>query len=185
VSNYSITVNNTFPSDPVNSGATQDVYDGEKEIWVQVLEKAVAPLGGGYASIASGGYPVLAMEELTGQAATWMSPSSVTAQDLQNFTTAGDLIVMDTPASGSLPYGLYNDHAYMFESITTVSGTPMVQSLNPWGFDEPSAIPLSQLSTGIVEVDVGQFADNQDISGTSGDDSRTLLAERRLLSART
>ena len=170
----SITVSNTFPSDAVNNGATQDVANGEKEIWVQVLEKAVATLGGGYNSIANGGNPMIAMEELTGQAATSMSPGSLTVQDLQSDMAAGDLIVMDTASSGSLPYGLYNDHAYMFESVTTVGGTPMVQLLNPWGFDEPSAIPLSQLSQGIVEVDIGQFVNNQDITGTSGNDTITL-----------
>ncbi|HTB42142.1 MAG TPA: C2 family cysteine protease, partial [Acetobacteraceae bacterium] len=80
-----ITVNNTFPGNSVNNGATQDVLNGEKEIWVQVLEKAVATLGGGYNSIANGGNPMIAMEELTGQAATDMSPSAVTVQDLQSY----------------------------------------------------------------------------------------------------
>ena len=55
------------------------------------------------------------MEELTGQPATWMSPASLTLSQLQGFMTAGDLIVMDTPGSGTLPYNLVNNHAYMFE----------------------------------------------------------------------
>src|SRR5579863_8073929 len=71
-----VTVTNVFPSYAVNNGATQDVVNGVKEIWVQVLEKAVATLEGGYNSIAYGGYPEIAMEELTGQQASWMSPGS-------------------------------------------------------------------------------------------------------------
>ncbi len=110
-----VTVTNNFPSNSVNNGATQDVLNGQKEIWVQVLENAVATLGGGYNSIANGGNPMIAMEELTGQTATFMSPAWLTLSELQGYIAAGDLIVMDTPASGSLPYGLYNDHAYMFE----------------------------------------------------------------------
>ena len=107
----------------------------------------MATLGGGYDSIANGGNPMIAMEELTGQAATYMSPSSVTAQDLQSDLAAGDLVVMDTPASGTLSYGLYNDHAYMFESITGTGSSAMVQLLNPWGFDEPSRDPAVGAST--------------------------------------
>ncbi len=73
-----ITVNNTFPSNAVNNGASQDVVNGVKEIWVQVLEKAVATLGGGYNYIANGGNPMIAMEELTGQSASSIAPASLT-----------------------------------------------------------------------------------------------------------
>ena len=170
----SVTVDNTFPSNAVNNGASQDVLNGQKEIWVQVLEKAVATLNGGYNAIANGGYPVISMEELTGQAATSISPSSLTLQLLQSYMAAGDLIVMDTPSSGSLAYSLVNSHAYMFESLTMVGGTPMVQLGNPWGFYQPAAIPLSQLPWVIVEVDIGQFAASNNINGTAGNDTITL-----------
>ena len=171
----SVTVNNIFPSNVVNNGASQDVLNGQKEIWVQVLEKAVATLNGGYNAIANGGYPVISMEELTGQAATWISPYSLTVQLLQSYMAAGDLIVMDTPSSGSLSYGLYNCHAYMFESLTMVGGTPMVQLGNPWGCYQPAAIPLSQLPRVIAEVDIGRFAASNNINGTVGNDTITLL----------
>ncbi len=170
----SVTVDNIFPSNVVNNGASQDVLNGQKEIWVQVLEKAVATLNGGYNAIANGGYPVVSMEELTGQAATWMSTNSVTLQMLQSYMAAGDLIVMDTPSSGTLPYDLVNCHAYMFESLTMVNGTPMVQLGNPWGCYQPAAIPLSQLPGVIAEVDIGQFAAGNTINGTSGNDTITL-----------
>jgi Ca2+-binding RTX toxin-like protein len=178
----SITVSNDFPSYAVNNGATQDVFNGQKEIWVQVLEKAVATLNGGYGAITYGGNPMIAMEQLTGQPATWISPSSLTLQALQGYIAAGDLIVMDTGSSNSLPYGLVANHAYMFQSLTLVGGTPMVQLGNPWGFNQPSLIPLSQLSCGIAEIDICHFVSSTPIANTNvilgglGNDTKTLTA---------
>lgn len=153
-----VTVNNVFPSYSVDNGATQDVVGSQKEIWPQVLEKAVATLDGGYGAIASGGNPVIPMEELTGHAATYMAPASLTTATLQGFVNAGDLIVMDTAAQSNLPFNLVSGHAYMFEKLTVTNGTAMVQLGNPWGTDQPAAIPLAQLARGIAEVDVGRFA---------------------------
>src|SRR6185312_17558519 len=84
-----VTIDNTFPSNSVNNGASQDVVNGQKEIWVQVLESAVATLDGGYSVINQGGNPMIAMEELTGQTTTWITPSSLTLQQLQGFVAAG------------------------------------------------------------------------------------------------
>jgi hypothetical protein len=151
------TITNVFPTDSVNSGVGQDVVGSMKEIWPQVLEKADATLNGGYAGIANGGSPVIAMEELTGVAATYMSPSGVSLAVLQSFIKADDLIVMDTLSRGNLPDGLVNDHAYMFESVTGSGATATVQLANPWGFDQPAPILLSQLSRGIGEVDIGHL----------------------------
>src|SRR5262249_444021 len=86
----------------------------------------------------------------------------------------GALITMDTPASGILPYGLVNSHAYMFEGLSIVSGTAMVQLGNPWGYADPSPIPLSQLSTGFVEIDIGSFVDSNVFIGGTGNDTRNL-----------
>jgi hypothetical protein len=152
------TVTNVFPNYSVNNGASQDVVNGQKEIWPQVIENAVATLGGGYASIANGGSPVVAMEELTGHTASFMSAASLTLATLQNFVKADDLIVMDTLQSGALPNGLFNDHAYMFSSVTGSGASAMVHLLNPWGFDQPTAMLVSQLSHGFSEVDIGHMA---------------------------
>jgi len=51
----SINVDNSFPSYSVNEAATQDVVGGKKEIWPQVIEKAMAIEDGGYDAIAHGG----------------------------------------------------------------------------------------------------------------------------------
>jgi hypothetical protein len=152
----SINVTNIFPSYSVNNGATQDLSGNLKEIWPQVLEKAFATLNGGYAGIANGGSPVLALEELTGQRATWMAPANLSYNTLINDVAAGDLIVMDTSSKANLPYNLVSNHAYMFEKLTTINGTPSVVLGNPWGTDQPTAIPLSQLSKVFVEIDIGR-----------------------------
>jgi hypothetical protein len=153
----SVTVTNSFPNYSVDNAASQDVVAGQKEIWPQVLEKAVATQDGGYAAI-NGGSPVLAMEELTGHAASYMSPASLSLSLLQSFVTAGDMIVMDTLSQGALPYGLFDDHAYMFEGVTGTGATATVHLGNPWGFDQPAAIPLAQLSRSFSEVDIGHVA---------------------------
>jgi hypothetical protein len=151
------TVTNVFSSAAVNNGVSQDVSGSLKEIWPQVLEKAVATLGGGYSAIANGGSPVVAMEELTGHAATFMSPASLTLAALQLFIKAGDLIVMDTLPNGNLPASLVSNHAYMFESVTGSGASAAVHLGNPWGIDQPAPILLSQLSHWIGEVDIGHL----------------------------
>lgn len=151
------TVTNVFPSYSVDSGVGQDVSGGQKEIWPQVLEKAVATLDGGYGAIANGGSPVIAMEELTGHAASFMSPANLTLASLQSLIKAGDLLVMDTLPYGALPDGLVNNHAYMFEGVTGSGASAVVHLGNPWGFDQPAPILLSQLSRGIAEVDIGHL----------------------------
>jgi trimeric autotransporter adhesin len=156
-----VNVTNSFPSYAVNNGATQDVINGQKAIWVQVLEKAYANLNGGYGIIGDGGWPVVAMEELTGCPATSYTPGSVSAQQLQSATANGDLICFDTlQGSGQLAYGMYADHAYMFQSLSTVNGTVMVNLLNPWGFDQPNPIPLSQIGSVCAEIDIDQFTNH-------------------------
>lgn len=151
----SVTVSNVFPNYAVDNGATQDVVGGVKEIWPAVLEKAVATLDGGYGSIANGGSPVLAMETLTGRAATFMSPAKLTLAVLQSDIAANDMITFDTFAKGGLPNNLVGGHAYMFEKLVVTNGVAAVQLGNPWGFNQPSLIPLSQITNSFAEIDIG------------------------------
>lgn len=151
-----ITIDNNFSTAGVNNAANQDVMNGRKEIWPQVLEKAIAMLDGGYSAIANGGNPMIVMQQLTGHAATNLSPAQLTLQKLQAFIAEGDLIAMDT-GSGKLGFNLVNSHAYMFEKVTIVSGAAMVQVGNPWGTNQAALIPLAQLSKAFVEIDIGHF----------------------------
>ena len=98
------------------------------------------------------------MEELTGHAASFMSPASLTLPILQSFVAAGDMIVVNTLPRGALPNNLVNNHAYMFEGVTGTGASAMVHLGNPWGFDQPTPILLSQLSRSFAEVDIGRFA---------------------------
>ncbi len=148
-------VSNNFQSTSVNNGASQDVVGGVKEIWPQVLEQAVAQLNGGYGSISNGGYPVVAMEELTGHAATYYAPASVTQTMLTAMVAANDMIVLDTSGAGNATYNLVGGHAYMFEGLVTTKGVTYVQAGNPWGFDQPALIPVSALRSAFAEIDVG------------------------------
>jgi hypothetical protein len=134
----SVTVNNTFPSDAVNND--QPPVNGQTEIWVQVLEEAVATLysaGGadtvGYALLNNGGFSLGAMEVLTGLPGSSTGEPTITAAQLTSDVAAGDLITISTTGAASKTLDLVEDHEYAFEGITTVNGTPMVQLYNPWG----------------------------------------------------
>ncbi len=151
------TVTNSFASNGVNNGATQDVVGGTKEIWVQVLEKAVAQEDGGMNAIANGGNPCIALQELTGHTASWNNPATLSAATLTRDLLGGDLIVMDT-ASAGLGYGLVGNHAYMLEGVQSSGGVACVKLGNPWGTDNPQLIPVANLAkAGIVEVDIGHW----------------------------
>ncbi|PPQ34764.1 hypothetical protein CCS01_09625 [Rhodopila globiformis] len=133
---------------------------GQHEIWAQVLEEGYANLIGGssditanYGAIGNGGWPWLAMESLTGQQAQFTLPDQMPLATLVGDVAAGDLMVFDT-ASSNLGYGLVGNHAYMFDHVDRATGDVYLD--NPWGFDQPSGIPFSQLaSAGIVEIGIG------------------------------
>jgi hypothetical protein len=148
-----VTVDNAFAVNGVNHGATQDVVGNQKEIWAQVLEKADATLHGGYAAIAGGGYPVLAMEEITGHHASWASAAAVTEGLIRSHMAAGDMMTFDTYAKSGLSYGLVGSHCYMFQELVGSGSNAAVKLLNPWGFDEPAAVPVAQLAKVFAEVD--------------------------------
>ena len=159
-----ITVTNSnFISGAVNGQSGQAVWNNQQVIWPQVLENAFAQLSGGYSSIANGGSPVLAIETLTGHAASYYAPSQMTAAVLGSDWSAGDLVVFDTPTYNNASdtnstYALIGGHAYMFDGLATSGGVTYVNLLNPWGYDNPDAIPVSQLSAVFAEIDVGTYS---------------------------
>jgi len=153
-------VTNSFNPNSVNSAAGQDVVNGVKEIWPQVLEQAVAQLNGGISAIANGGYPFVAMEELTGKAATWIYQPATSMTGAQLFSQltadvkADDMLTFDTTADPT-GFNLVGGHCYMFDGITGSGASATVTLLNPWGTDQPGKIQLSQLSGNICQIDVG------------------------------
>ena len=156
-----VTVDNLFDPDSVNSQPGQDSYAGQQEIWVQVLEKALATTVGGYGVVDQGGYPTLAMEQLTGQQANFYATGSLTLGQLQADMAAGDLITFDTPQSTALANDpLVLDHAYMLGGLIDQGGTEMVQLLNPWGPSyNPAPIAFSQIAAYSDYVAVGLAVD--------------------------
>lgn len=46
----------------------------------------------------------------------------------------------------------------MFNAVIATTGGPAVSLASPWGFDQPSLIPVSKLSSVFAEVDVGRTA---------------------------
>jgi len=153
-------VTNSFNPNSVNSAAGQDVVNGVKEIWPQVIEQAVAQLNGGISAIANGGYPFVAMEELTGKAATWIYQPATSMTGAQLFSQlsadvkANDMLTFDTTSSPT-GFNLVGGHCYMFDGMTGSGASATVTLLNPWGTDQPGKIQLSQLAGNICQIDVG------------------------------
>jgi Calpain family cysteine protease len=146
------TVGTNFASNGANS-AGQDVVNGQNEIWVQVLEEAVAQLyapagsqtSAGYSVLNNGGFPNAAMEVLTGRVATATTGANQTSALLLAYQAIGALVVFGTSPTGSTSLNLIGDHAYAFESVTMQGGNAMVQLYNPWGTDQPALMTLSAL----------------------------------------
>jgi hypothetical protein len=169
------TVNDTFVYGTDNTRlATDDVVNGQSEIWSQVIEKAYAQLQIGhtvntiadYSAIAGGGYDDLAMETLTGEAATYESPAAATAAGLQAALAGHKLVTFDTSSMAGLPNGLISSHSESLVSVTGSGASAMVQLENPWGFSQPTAFSIGALTSqsntfgglsfnGITQINIG------------------------------
>ncbi len=162
------TVDGNFPTatghnqGSANQAPGQDEAGSKKEIWVQVLEKAYAKLHGGYSKIGDGDWPKEAMEALTGQEATHNVVSGSTKlSDLQAAFNARKPVVINTPKSNTLPFGLVGPHAYMLEDIKTGAGGRATLVLrNPWGNNPGSTsallnVPFEQLTAAVGSIDIG------------------------------
>lgn len=169
-----VTVNNVFPSNAVN-GSGQDLVNGQDEVWVQVLEKAVAtlyagagqPVSNGYTLLDHGGYADIALEALTGRSATFIAAPNLTSSQLASYQAIGALVVFGTTPAPSTQLNLIQGHAYAFENVTVVNGAPMVQLYNPWGFDQPPSIALADLEA-YLRTPAEGFVGSVSISAPAG-----------------
>jgi hypothetical protein len=99
------------------------------------------------------------MEELTGVPATWIyqPAGTLTLPMLQGYVAAGDMITFDT-VNNPAGYNLVGGHCYMLEGVTPDSngdGGGSVTLGNPWGYNQPGAVPLSDLANNIIQIDIG------------------------------
>jgi hypothetical protein len=128
-------------------------------------------IGGGYAAIGKGGYPKDALQLLTGQnASSWNPNSNAGAQELAQlpaqFAAGKPIVVSTPPASKSPKAGVENgknpatnnlvaDHSYAVVDSYTIAGIPFVLLNNPWGSDQPFAIPVKALGSVSDLITVG------------------------------
>jgi hypothetical protein len=136
----------------------------------------------GYSIINGGGGAIEAMGNLTGHQGSSLAPARVEPpsgfgrfsttvpnfaqqesqqlqqdfQQLKSEVAQRDLVTLDTPDNNSLPYNLVGDHVYMVIGTYTDShGNEYVKLQNPWGYDQPSLVPLSAWNTVFDGKDVG------------------------------
>jgi hypothetical protein len=141
-STFEVTVNLDVPG----SGAHANQADNS-EVWPLVIEKAYAQYKQSYGAL-DGGFPADAMTLFTGEKATFMQTGNVTADQLSTWAKEGRNMVVDTCGADDAKlaeYGLHGGHAYAVQGVTTdADGNKYLVLYNPWGFDQPKPIPLSE-----------------------------------------
>jgi len=130
-----VTVDNQFPTkggNPEfnNSKGTTDA--GKREnMWGMVYEKAYAKFQGSYDAIGKGGWPGVAMTQITGKESTTHLAGKTSLATLAEWEKKGYAISAGsykTPTDTSIVGG----HAYYILGVDTEKGT--VTLGNPWGF---------------------------------------------------
>lgn len=141
----------------VNASPMQDTVGGVKEIWPQVIEQAYAQLNGGLLSIAYGGSPQIAIETLTGHPGS-QTNGTFNMSMLQRLINANCVMTFDTLPFGNLTNGLVNNHSYAYNgcNVAGPGGSQTTLNLvNPWGFANPSPVPISAVAANFGAIDLG------------------------------
>jgi hypothetical protein len=92
-----------------------------------------------------------------------MSPASLTLTALLADVSAHDLTVMDAKSSGTLPNGLFNDHASIFEGVAGTGASAAIK-LGVSGLQSSEANPADAAFQSIAEwistisLDIGGLA---------------------------
>ena len=159
-----ITVSNSnFISGAVNGQSGQAVWNNQQVIWPQVLENAFRAAQRRLQQHRQRRLAGAAIETLTGHAASYYAPSQMTAAVLGSDWSAGDLVVFDTPhlqqrVRHQLDLRADRRPRLHVRRPRHLRGVTYVNLLNPWGYDNPDAIPVSQLSAVFAEIDVGTYS---------------------------
>lgn len=155
------TVNDrTLSPGGVNAVPSQDTVNGVKEIWPQVIEQAYAQLNGGFMSIANGGNPQIAIETLTGRPGS-VANGAFNFSMLQRIINAGCTMTFDTLPFGNLTNGLVSNHSYAYLSCNVAGpgGSQTTINLgNPWGFANPTPVPISAVCQEFGAIDLGHVS---------------------------
>ena len=70
---------------------------------------------------------------------------------------SGDIICFDTGGRPGGNYGLLGGHSYTFTGVTTSNGVDYANFRNPWGYENPAPIPVSDLYNAFFDMDVGFY----------------------------
>lgn len=130
-----VTVDNQFPTkngNPAFNHSKGNGSDGKPEnMWGMVYEKAYAKFQGSYEDIGNGGWPSVAMAQITGKGSTTQSTGSTTLANIEEWEKKGYAV---TAATKTKPpnTGVVGGHAYYVLSVDKANGT--VTLGNPWGF---------------------------------------------------
>ncbi|MCH2043820.1 MAG: C2 family cysteine protease [Saprospiraceae bacterium] len=122
-------------------GNTIYAHEGDKELWVMLLEKAYAKMNGGYDDIGEGGFTEAGLEAITGEDVTVYMLYRYTAGEafelLKKGLGAKKAITAATKGKGEQEL-LLEDHTVLYQghsySVEAVAGKN-IKLRNPWGFD--------------------------------------------------
>ncbi len=127
------------------------------EIWPAVIEAAYARWRGNYAAL-HGGRPSVALEALTGRAATVLDPAKGGIVKLVSDAFAeGRPALVSTHGMGPLPCGVVPGHAYVVKAIESDGlGNRVLVLRNPWGPKEKTVrVPEEQWAQCFSTVTIG------------------------------
>lgn len=178
----SILVNDKFPKGvkPPRAKFTGSGIEGNRELWVMLIEKAYAIHLGSYQRL-KGGYSVKAMEALTGKQALTLNIQNIgqknlgqntgeirnwtdkTPQSIANFIKKA--LERGYPLIASSSKDKVKGSTQKFKLLTTENHAYVIVAIdsskitlrNPWGHTHPLPIPLDRFKNLFIRIEVGSI----------------------------